>query len=137
MKTHTKIILGVVGLLIAGFAVACTPIEEATEFTADEIAYLEALEEQGQTAAVPEPVEAEGCFLTGTCPFQNGWTAETWSIAYEAFLDSGLGDDVAACAADATMLRMTVDEVVALSDAEAEQVGQSIALNECLPLLID
>ncbi len=130
MKIRMTILLGIAGLLLLGLA--CT-VEEPTSVTSSTTAVVEDVAE----VEVVATVVPEGCFLTGSCPLQNGWTLDDWATVAAILIEVGVAEDMAACTTDAVMLRYDLGAFLALTDNEYEALGLDVTLNECLPLLVD
>ncbi len=135
-----KILLGVgvafVGLII--LSVALSGSESTTDTPVDEAPPVA----EAPVAVEPAPVVAnDECYITASCPLQNGWSALGWT-AFTGGLLTGLGqgntpeaEALAGCVADAFMLRMTTTEFLSLSDTELENLAFDIKFNECSSLL--
>ena len=132
-----KILIGVGVAVVALMALGASDCEVETDTPTSE-----APPAAEAPAATESPAAVDECYLTASCQLTNGWTLDVWSAVVDGVV-YGYGEGstpeteaLAGCVADVVMLRMTVPELLELSDDEAYSQGFDIAGKECFPLIV-
>ena len=129
-----KILVGVGVMLVALMALGASDCEVETDTPASE-----APPAAEAPAAVEPTIEDEECYLTASCPIQNGWTETLWTAYVVGFIEgfeqsTPEAEALAGCVADTVMLRVTPTELLDMSEDELAKLSLDIITNECYPL---